>query len=241
MGVPVAGGFGREHLNADPRNIRWRCSAWVQTEETSIVIDTGPEFRLQTLRAGLSHIDLVLITHEHMDHISGLDDLRPFCYQQNKCMPVYSTKEGILSIRRRFDYMFGPDRYQGATSVDLIEMTESVSFRDTTITPLPARHGKVGVLGFRINDLSYFSDVKVIPPETRERIKGSRVLVLDGLRWEPDHPTHMTIPQAVEVARELEVPRTYLVHMNGYVDHAESNQKLPEGIRLAYDQLTVEL
>lgn len=137
--------------------------------------------------------------------------------------------------------MFGPDRYRGATSLDLIEMAEPVSFRDTTITPLPAMHGNVDVLGFRINDLSYFSDVKVIPEETKERIRGSRVLVLDGLRWEPDRPTHMTIPQAVEVAQELEVPRTYLVHMNGYVDHAESNKKLPHGISLAYDQLTVEL
>lgn len=137
--------------------------------------------------------------------------------------------------------MFGPDRYRGATSLDLIEMTEPLSFRDTTITPLPATHGDVDVLGFRINDLSYFSDVKVIPGETKEQIKGSEILVLDGLRWEPDHPTHMTIPQAVEVARELDVPQTYLVHMNGYVDHAESNQKLPDGISLAYDQLTVEI
>lgn len=241
MGVPVAGGFGKEHLNADPRNIRWRCSAWVQTEETSVVIDTGPEFRLQTLRAGLSHIDLVLITHEHMDHISGLDDLRPFCFKQDQCMPVYSTKDGIVSIRKRFDYMFGPDRYRGATSLDLIEMTESITYGDVTITPLPAKHGKVDVLGFRINDFSYFSDVKKIPDETKKRIVGSEILVLDGLRWEPDHPTHMTIPQAVKVARELKIPETYLVHMNGFVDHAESNKKLPEGVRLAYDQLTIEI
>ncbi|SMO37728.1 MBL fold metallo-hydrolase [Fodinibius sediminis] len=241
MGVPVAGGFGKEHLSDDPRNIRWRCSAWVQTEETSVVIDTGPEFRLQTLRAGLSHIDLVLITHEHMDHISGLDDLRPFCFKQNRCMPVYSTPGGLESIRRRFDYMFGPDRYPGATSIELIEMHEPLSFRDIRVTPLPAAHGKVEVLGFRINDFSYFSDVKEIPDATKQQIRGSKVLVLDGLRWEPDHPTHMTIPQAVEVARELEVPQTYLVHMNGYVDHAESNKRLPEGIRLAYDQLTIEV
>jgi len=241
MGVPVAGGFGKEHLADDPRNIRWRCSAWVQTEEVSIVIDTGPEFRLQTLRAGLSHIDLVLITHEHMDHISGLDDLRPFCFKQNQPMPVYSTRAGITSIRKRFDYMFGPDRYRGATSVDLMEMNEPLTFRDVVITPLPATHGDVDVLGFRINELSYFSDVKEIPRETRKSIRGSQILVLDGLRWKPDHPTHMTIPQAVEVARDLDIPRTYLVHMNGYVDHAESNRRLPEGVQLAYDQLTVEI
>lgn len=241
MGVPIAGGFGREQITPDPRNTRWRCSAWLQTEETSIVIDTGPEFRLQTLRAGLSHIDLVLITHEHMDHIAGLDDLRPFCYKQNQRMPVYSTQEGLAAIRRRFDYMFGDDRYPGAADLDLQAIASPVSFQDVTITPLPAKHGEVNVLGFRVNDISYFSDVKHIPPETREHIKGSKLLVLDGLRWEPDHPTHMTIPQAVEVAEELSIPQTYLVHMNGFVNHAESNRRLPDHVQLAYDQLTVTI
>lgn len=239
MGVPIAGGFGRENIKPDPRNTRWRCSAWLQTEDTSIVIDTGPEFRLQTLRAGISHIDLVLITHEHMDHIAGLDDLRPFCYKQDQHMPVYSTKESIQAIRRRFDYMFGSDRYPGAAVLDLREMNEPISFQDATITPLPATHGNVDVLGFRINALSYFSDVKTIPPETKERIKGSKVLVLDGLRWKPDHPTHLTIPQAVELAEELDIPQTYLIHMNGFVNHAESNKRLPDHVQLAYDQLTV--
>ena len=241
MGVPVAGGFGRENITSDPRNNRWRCSAWLQTAETSIVIDTGPEFRLQTLRAGIDHIDLVLITHEHMDHIAGLDDLRPFCYKQNQRMPVYTTEVGIGAIYSRFDYMFGDNRYPGAPALDLHEMTAPVSFNDVTITPLPATHGDVNVLGFRVNDVAYFSDVKTIPDETKERIKGAKLLVLDGLRWKPDHPTHMTIPQAREVAEELEIPQTYLVHMNGYVNHEETNHRLPHHVRLAYDQLTVEV
>lgn len=241
MGVPIAGGFGQEQIEPDPRNHRWRCSAWVQTEETSIVIDTGPEFRLQTLRSGLHHIDLVLITHEHMDHIAGLDDLRPFCYKQNQRIPVYSTRDGIGAIRRRFDYMFGSERYPGAAELDLRYIEEPVTLEDVEITPLPASHGDVDVLGFRLNDLSYFSDVKEIPPETREHIKGSKVLVLDGLRWKPEHPTHMTIPEAVEVAQELDIAQTYLVHMNGFVNHAESNRKLPDTVRLAYDQLVVDI
>lgn len=239
MGVPIAGGFGRENIASDPRNTRWRCSAWLQTEKTSIVIDTGPEFRLQTLRAGVNRIDFVLITHEHMDHIAGLDDLRPFCYKQNQRMPVYSTRTALDAIRRRFDYMFGADRYPGAAALDLQEVTEPFSFKDVEVTPLPAKHGKVDVLGFRINDVAYFSDVKKIPDETKRHIKGAKLLVLDGLRWGPDHPTHMTIPQAVEVAGELQIPQTYLVHMNGFVNHAESNRRLPNNIQLAYDQLTV--
>ena len=241
MGVPVAGGFGSERLQGDPRDIRWRCSAWVQTEQSSIVIDTGPEFRLQTIRAGLKLVDLVLITHEHMDHIAGLDDLRPFCFKQNQSIPLYTTQEAAYAIHQRFDYMFGPDRYPGATSLDIHVLERSTKFQDVEIIPLPVNHGNITVMGFRLNDLSYLTDVKAIPESTKDLIRGSKVLVLSGLRWEPEHPTHLTIPEAAELAEELEVPETYLIHMNSYVNHAESNRRLPDHVKLAYDQLVVEI
>lgn len=241
MGVPVAGGFGSERLKGDPRDERWRCSAWIETEETSIVIDTGPEFRLQTLRSGITKIDAVLITHEHMDHISGLDDLRPFCYKQQQIIPVFTSVRCKEAIRRRFEYMFGPHRYPGATSVKLNVLKAPLEFKDVTITPLPANHGDVDVLGFRIGKLSYLTDVKAIPGSTEELIKGSEVLVLSGLRWKPTHPTHMTIPEAVEQATKLEAPKTFLIHMNSRVNHKETTAKLPEHVRLAYDQLVVEV
>lgn len=241
MGVPVAGGFDKERQDGDPRNVRWRCSAWVQTAEASIIIDTGPEFRLQTLRAGISHIDLVLITHEHMDHIAGLDDLRPFCYKQDQQLPLYTTQAGKENILRRFDYMFGPDRYPGAPSLDMHVLERETEFRDVTITPLPVRHGSVEVMGFRLNDLSYITDVKQIPEPTKKQIRGSKVLVTSGLRWEPEHPTHLTIPEAADLADELGIPQTYLIHMNSYVNHEEINSRLPDHVQLAYDQLTVKI
>lgn len=241
MGVPVAGGYGRKKMGSDPRNIRWRCSAWIQTEKASVVIDTGPEFRLQTLRAGISQLDLVLITHEHMDHIAGLDDLRPICHYQKQTMPVYSTEEAVKAIRQRFNYMFGPDKYPSAASIDLRVAKQPFTFGDVTITPLPVKHGRVKVVGYRLNNFSYVTDVKKIPDETKELIKGSEALVLSGLRWEPKHPTHMTIPEAIEAATELDVPQTYLIHMNSFVNHQQTSEKLPDHVKLAYDQLVIEL
>lgn len=239
MGVPVAGGFGSERLAGDPRNERYRCSAWIESEKSSVLIDTSPEFRLQTIRAGIRRIDLVLITHEHMDHIAGLDDLRSYNYAQNGPIPLFTSDRTARSIRSRFDYMFGENKYPGSTSVDIDILDSPMQYRDLTITPLPVMHGDLDILGFRINDISYMTDTKRIPDQTKELVRGSRVLVLSGLRWDPPHPTHMTIPEAVETAAELEAEDTYLIHMNSYVNHEETSRKLPKNVHLAYDQLTV--
>jgi phosphoribosyl 1,2-cyclic phosphate phosphodiesterase len=239
MGVPVAGGFGKELIEGDPRNQRTRCSVWLQTEHSSIVIDVGPEFRIQTIRSGVERIDLVLVTHEHMDHIAGLDDLRSYNYMQKGPVLLFTTKQVIDSIKTRFNYMFGENKYPGSTSLDMHEINGPRSFQDVEITPLPYNHGHIDVTGYRVNDFSYMTDVKRIPESTREKVKGSKVLVLSGLRWGPEHPTHLTIPEAVKVAEELEIPRTYLIHMNTYVNHEESNRRLPANVQLAYDQLEI--
>jgi len=241
MGVPVAGGFGEKRLDGDPRNERYRCSVWVRTENLSIVIDTGPEFRLQTIRSGIKEINLILITHEHMDHIAGLDDVRSFNYVQKDSIPLYSTPGGIEAIMSRFEYLFGRNKYPGSASIDLNIIEEPIKVRDVTITPLPVSHGKVLVYGYRINDFSYITDVKKIPEKTRDSIRGSKILVLSGLRWEPPHPTHLTIPEAVAIAEELQIPKTYLVHMNSFVNHSETNRKLPSHVRLAYDMMELTL
>jgi phosphoribosyl 1,2-cyclic phosphate phosphodiesterase len=239
MGVPVAGGFGSEMLDGDPRNERFRCSAWIQEKETSILIDTSPEFRLQTIRAGITKLDLVLITHEHMDHIAGLDDLRAYNYAQKASIPLYTSKRTAESIERRFEYMFGDNKYPGSASIDLNIVNEPFSFKDLFITPLQIHHGKIDILGFKINDLAYMTDAKSIPEATKELVRGTKVMVISGLRWAPEHPTHLTIPEAVELADELEVEQTYLIHMNAYVNHQETNEKLPDHVQLAYDQQIV--
>jgi phosphoribosyl 1,2-cyclic phosphate phosphodiesterase len=240
MGVPVAGGFGKQDTG-DPRDERFRCSAWVQTDKTSILIDIGPEFRLQTLRSGLQRIDLLLITHEHIDHIGGLDDLRPFNYVQKHSIPVYTTQSCKESIMHRFDYMFEPNKTPGSVNIDIHVPDDTMTFQDCKITPLTVYHGSLKVYGYRINDLTYITDANSIPEKAREQIKGSKMLVLNALRWTPSHPTHFTIPEAVELAQQLDVPQTYLIHMSSHVNHEETNNKLPENIRLAYDQLFVDL
>lgn len=241
MGVPVAGGFRREKLAHDPRNERTRCSVWIQTPQKSILIDAGPEFRIQSIRAQLQHIDHMLITHQHMDHISGIDDLRVYSYINEAPIPAHASKECIESIKRRFDYMFGEDRYPGATSLDLREASGKFKVGDVEITPLPVTHGNLDILGYRLNDFSYLTDVKHIPEETCEKIRGSKIVALSALRWKPKHATHLTIPEAVEILEELEIPKAYLIHMNSFVDHEPTNRKLPNHIKLAYDQLTLEV
>ena len=238
MGVPVSGGFKREDLYHDPRNERTRCSAWIQTKNASILIDAGPEFRMQSIRAGLSSLDYVLITHEHMDHIGGLDDLRMYNYINKKPIPVYSTPSAVQSIEKRFDYMFGENKYPGSTSLDLIPVDGPFDLDGVSVTPLPVTHGELDILGFKLNSLAYLTDVKDIPGSTMDLLRGCKTIVLSALRWEPEHPTHLTIPQAIEILNELAPERAFLIHMNSFVDHQPTNARLPEHIRLAYDMMS---
>lgn len=241
MGVPVAGGFDKHLISDDPKNERTRCSAWLQSNETSVLIDVSPEFRIQSIRAAIPRVDLVLITHEHMDHIAGLDDLRAYNFVQKSSIPLFTSRRTADSIRSRFDYMFGEHRYPGATDIEMEAIEKSCSYRDLRITPLPVHHGSLEIYGFRIGDLCYMTDTKHVPEETKRLIEGCHTLVVSGLRWEPDHPTHMIIPEAIDLAEEVNATETYLIHMNSQVEHGDTEERLPESIHLAYDQLSIEI
>jgi phosphoribosyl 1,2-cyclic phosphate phosphodiesterase len=241
MGVPVAGGFQREDIYHDPRNERTRCSVLIETNQLSFLIDVGPEFRIQSIRSRIQKVDFALITHEHMDHIGGLDDLRMFNYIAKGAIPIYSSASAKSSILHRFDYMFGEKKYPGSTSLDLKIASTAFNIGDVTITPLPVKHGSLNILGYRINNTAYLTDVSEIPASTQDLIADCSTLILSALRWKPEHPTHLTIPQAIDLVAQLGNPQTYLIHMNTFVDHRSSNQKLPGHIRLAYDMQIIEV
>jgi phosphoribosyl 1,2-cyclic phosphate phosphodiesterase len=239
MGVPVAGGFGMDRMGADPRNQRSRCSIWVRTKGASILIDASPEFRVQSLRAGLNRLDAVLLTHEHMDHVSGLDDLRSFCHARAGSIPLHASDRVLESIQRRFDYMFGPNRYAGSTDLTLHEASSPFMIGDALVTPLPILHGELPILGYRINDLAYLTDLKSMPESTYPLLDGCRLVVMGALRRLVGHPSHCTVEEAVDMAGRIRAERFLFIHMNSSVDHGLDGASLPPNTAFAFDQQVV--
>jgi phosphoribosyl 1,2-cyclic phosphate phosphodiesterase len=243
MGVPTAGGFGYGKPSSDPRDYRYRVSAYIETEKANLLIDIGPEFRLQTLRSGIKKIDLLLVTHEHTDHICGLDDLRPFNYAQKSSIPVITLERVEKIIKSRFSYMFEPNKTLGSVDIHFIKVDEfgTYTHNEIEITPFPVFHGNLPIWGFKINDLAYITDASFIPDDSIKLIENCKILVINALRFSPDHPTHFTIPQALEIVQRVNPYKTYFVHMNSQVKQAELQPDLPENVFFAHDCLVLEL
>jgi len=241
MGVPAAGGFSYDSLSLDPRDYRLRVSAFIQTEQTSLLIDVGPDFRLQSLRSGIKKIDILLLTHEHADHIGGLDDLRPFNYVQKKPIKTIASPNCIKSIKERFPYMFPPVKTPGSVDFDFIHVNlfQSFEYRDIKITPFPVQHGTMEVWAYKINDLVYITDVSYLTDEAIHFCKNCNQLVISGLRMSPTHPTHFTIPEALEVITKINPKNAWIVHMNSQIKQAEVENELPKNVRLAHDLLVI--
>ncbi len=228
--------------SVDEKDKRLRSSLLIQSKEKTIVIDSGPDFRQQMLRENVQGLDALILTHEHKDHIAGLDDIRAFNFKQNKEADVYASERVQEALKREFSYVFNGDKYPGIPKIKL-HTIENVSFQigDVLFEPIQVYHYKLPVFGFRIQDFCYITDAKTISKEEKEKLKGLKVLVLNALRKE-SHISHFTLEEAVELIGELKPERAFLTH----ISHQLGTQKevdaiLPKNISCAYDGLKIQV
>ncbi len=238
-GIPVIGCDCPVCLSPDPRNSRLRSSLLIQSEVT-VLIDTSSDFRQQMLRAGVRRLDAVLLTHHHIDHVMGLDDVFPLTVRRETELPVYAGRRTLEELKLTFRHLFSPTRHKGIARVGPREVNGRFRVGDLEFEPLEVLHGELPVLGFRVGGLAYLTDVNLIPDACMAQLRDLRLLILGGLRHRP-HRTHFSIPEAVEVAQRIGADRTLLVHMSHEVDHVATEADLPEFVRLAYDGLTLEV
>jgi len=239
-GIPMIGCSCAVCSSTDPKDNRLRSSILVSSANTSFVIDTTPDFRYQMLRTNTKKLDAVLYTHPHKDHMAGLDDIRAFNFFSESSMKVYANSLTEEAIRRDFYYAFGDAKYPGVPDINLITIdTTPFSIGDIPIIPIEVFHHKMPVLGFRFGKFTYITDANRIAEEEKEKIKGSEVLVLNALRKEK-HISHFTIGEAIELARELAIPKVYFTHISHQLGKdADINKELSAQFQLAHDGLIV--
>jgi phosphoribosyl 1,2-cyclic phosphate phosphodiesterase len=240
-GVPTIGCTCDVCHSADPRDTRLRPSILIAHGDHNIVIDTTPDFRAQVLKAGISHLDAIVYTHGHADHILGLDDVRPFNYHQKTRIPIYAARPALDIIQRVFQYVFdNKDRNTAVPKLD-VHLIEDNPFDVLGIQfePIPVTHGQQTIFGFRFGNIAYLTDHSEIPESSLERLQGLDVLFLDALRHKP-HPTHSTVEKSTATAQMLGAKRAYFTHISHDVSHAGTQASLPEGVFLAYDGLEIE-
>lgn len=240
QGIPVITCRCAVCTSSDDHDKRLRVSVLVETADKTIVIDSGPDFRYQMLRAGVQDLDAIIFTHEHKDHVAGLDDIRPFNYLLKKNIDIYATDRVQHALKREFSYIFSDVRYPGLPQIDLHTITDEPFFIGSTeIIPLNIMHYKLPILGFRIKDFTYITDAKTIEDTTLAKVKGSRVLVVNALQRE-EHISHFTLDEAIAFSQKVGAETTYFTHISHNLGlHSVVEKDLPKNIKLAYDGLTI--
>ncbi|MCC8036061.1 MAG: MBL fold metallo-hydrolase [Rikenellaceae bacterium] len=242
QGVPVISCRCRVCTSTDRCDRRLRSSVLVEYNGREIIIDAGPDFRQQMLREEVSHIDAILLTHQHKDHIGGLDDVRAYNYTTGNPVDIYATRRVQSVIKKDFDYAFGDDRYPGVPDMNLhtIDPAENFRVKDIVVIPVTGLHYKLPVTGFRIGNMAYLTDFNSITDTELDKIKGVELLVINALRKEP-HLSHFTLEEAVLIGRKAGAANIYLTHISHQMGlYREVEPLLPDGVHLSYDGLTIE-
>lgn len=241
-GVPTIGCTCEVCQSKDPKDNRLRCAALLESDTTRILIDCGPDIRSQLLRVPFQKIDGVLLTHEHYDHVGGIDDLRPCCVFGE--IPLYGNCRTVEAVRRNMPYCFTDKPYPGSPKLSLhtVEPLQAFHLHDLEILPLEVMHGPAPILAYRVGSFAYITDMKTMEIPSFHALKGVKTLVVNALRFQRPHFSHQLVEDAVDFSRKIGAKKTYLIHMNHEIGlHEEAQKKLPENIMFAYDGLCVDV
>lgn len=247
FGVPQLGCRCEVCRSTDPRDKRTRCAVIVETDAgTRLLVDTPPELRVQLIAAGVDRVDAVLFTHDHADHTHGIDDLRAISVRRHGPIPMYGSRETLTSLASKFTYIFdesvraAPGTTKPEARTHIVEPYRPITIGDVEVVALEVPHGPVSVFGYRVGSLGYVTDAKQVPRQAVDALAGVRVLVLNAL-FHTEHPTHLSIPEAIRAAQEIGAERTYLTHLTHDNFHADLEAELPRNITPAFDGLTVRV
>lgn len=242
QGIPIIGSDHPVCLSGNPKDNRLRTSALITTDdEKKILIDCGPDFRQQMLTNKEKNIDTVLISHEHNDHIIGLDDMRPIIFKNKKDMPIYCMERVGKEIMERFPYAFADEKYPGAPSFNMNFIEDKFQLFDCMVTPIEIEHYKIKILGFKFKNLAYITDGSKIPESEKEKLRNLDYLIINCLRKEEPHLSHFILPDVLKIVAELKPKQTYLTHISHHLGfHDEISATLPENIQPAFDGLEIE-
>ena len=242
QGVPIIACECEVCCSQNPKDKRLRSSILIESNEAKIVIDSGPDFRYQLLREKIKKLDAVVFTHEHKDHIAGLDEVKSFNFINKMRMPVYATERVQQALKREFAYIFSEDKYPGIPEIDLYTIDENpFTIKDITLQPIDVMHFKMPVKSYRIKDFTYITDANFISESEKEKIKGSKIIVVNALR-RVEHVSHFTLQQAIDLMLELKPEKAYFTHISHQLGcHNDVEKELLDFIELAYDGLKITI